>query len=284
MALIQNEYFDIVHNSLLSWLNNEIAVCAFMGNFYAESKITPNRRQGDNTIPIGQSSIKYTADVDSGRKTEHQFVHDSVGYGLAQWTYYSRKQKLYDIESLSTSSIGNIYRQLKMVKLEITGNRDALRYLQSVQDLHEASDWICKNYERPAINNLADRRRYTDEIYEIYNSTPSDEHRVNIIIYGNGEARAVPTSGQEGTHVQIFADALGSDTFERWSIVSGIDSLELPLDVAYNELIIGNENVTLLCYFSGEEPEPQPIPKYNTFVELPQKHMPIWFYTLFKFW
>ncbi len=36
----------------------------------------------------------YTAAVDSGSYTN--FVHDSAGYGLAQWTYHSRKQALLD--------------------------------------------------------------------------------------------------------------------------------------------------------------------------------------------
>ena len=40
------------------------------------------------------TDAEYTAAVDSGSYTN--FVRDSAGYGLAQWTYYSRKQALYD--------------------------------------------------------------------------------------------------------------------------------------------------------------------------------------------
>lgn len=281
MAVIQNEYFDIVHDNLMSWLGNEVSVCAFMGNFYAESKITPNRRQGDNAIPIGQSSLKYTADVDDGTRTEYRFVHDSIGYGLAQWTYYSRKQHLYDIEPLSTSSIGNVYRQLKLVKAEIYGNKTAMDFLLGATDLHATSDWICKNYERPAVNNYATRRAYTDEIYELYNGTPSHKKYVSINVIGNGTATAIPSSGVEGTSVQLKADPKDDSSFEKWEILSGIETLELPEIVAYNELIIGTENVMLNCYFTGETPVPPPIPIYVKHVEEIRKHMPIWFYRFF---
>jgi hypothetical protein len=39
------------------------------------------------------NDASYTAAVDNGSYTN--FTHDFAGYGLAQWTYWSRKQGLF---------------------------------------------------------------------------------------------------------------------------------------------------------------------------------------------
>jgi hypothetical protein len=39
------------------------------------------------------NDASYTVAVDNGSYTN--FTHDSAGYGLAQWTYWSRKQGLF---------------------------------------------------------------------------------------------------------------------------------------------------------------------------------------------
>lgn len=50
--------------------------------------------------------MTYTAAVDSGKYTD--FVHDSAGYGLAQWTYWSRKEGLLKLTQKKGVSIGNL--------------------------------------------------------------------------------------------------------------------------------------------------------------------------------
>ena len=41
---------------------------------------------------LGLTDAEYTAAVDSGSYSN--FVRDSSGYGLAQWTYWSRKEAM----------------------------------------------------------------------------------------------------------------------------------------------------------------------------------------------
>lgn len=43
---------------------------------------------------LGMTDASYTAAVDGGTYTG--FVRDCAGYGLAQWTYWSRKQGLFN--------------------------------------------------------------------------------------------------------------------------------------------------------------------------------------------
>ena len=45
---------------------------------------------------VGLSNQEYVNRVNDGRYSEYKFVHDSVGFGLAQWTYWTRKQSLFN--------------------------------------------------------------------------------------------------------------------------------------------------------------------------------------------
>ena len=53
---------------------------------------------------------EYTKAVDAG--SYGNFVNDSAGYGLAQWTFYTRKQALFAYAKDAEESIGNLAMQL----------------------------------------------------------------------------------------------------------------------------------------------------------------------------
>ncbi len=63
-----------------------------LGNLQAESGLNPRNLQNSFEKKLGFTDESYTAAVDSGAYTG--FVHDGAGYGLAQWTYSSRKAAL----------------------------------------------------------------------------------------------------------------------------------------------------------------------------------------------
>ena len=274
--IVDTGYFDVIHDSLMSWIGNEIAVAGMMGNFYSESRCSPNRKQGDTSqIQPTEISIMYTLRVDVGAYSESKFVHDSIGYGLAQWTYYSRKQGLFNVEPLSTSSIGDIYRQLKFVKQEIYPNKTMLRTLQSATDIDEITRYICNNYEKPGKPHMTARIDYAHQFYERYGGT--SKHFVSVQVYGGGHVNVNPSSGEEGTVINIEAIPDDECTFETWEIVSGIHELEYGLTEPVNTFIIKSENVYLTARFSGVEPPPSPIPSPTPLK--PKRHkMPIWMY------
>ena len=86
-------------NALIKEIPNDYGVAALMGSLDAESNLTPFRKQGDMNFTGGYpDSVSYTNNVDSGVITEDSFVNDSIGYGVAQWTYHTRKQGLYDLK------------------------------------------------------------------------------------------------------------------------------------------------------------------------------------------
>ncbi len=58
---------------------------------------------------LGKTDAEYTAAVDNGYGN---FVKDSAGYGLAQWTYWSRKQALFNHAKQAGVSIADLNMRL----------------------------------------------------------------------------------------------------------------------------------------------------------------------------
>lgn len=142
-----------------------IAACAMGGNMTAESNMQSNIAQRGMTTLTDE---EYTKAADSGAI---DFVHDAVGYGLCQWTYYSRKQALLDYARSCGVSVGDETMQVQFCLNEIRTDYPRLwAYLQTTQDIHCAGD-ICTDYERPAVNNIRDRIAYANALYMQYGDT-----------------------------------------------------------------------------------------------------------------
>lgn len=134
-----------------------------MGNMYAESTMKANIAQrGMTTL----SDEAYTAAVDSHNPVaEYQFIHDSVGYGLCQWTSWDRKDNLLKFVKELGASIGDFRAQTRFYLKELKSFPKSLNILTASHDLKECSDIVCTDFERPAVNNLDARYRYSLEFY-----------------------------------------------------------------------------------------------------------------------
>ena len=119
-----------------------------MGNLYAESGLLPNNLQNTYEKKLGLSDAEYTKRVDNGTYTN--FVRDSAGYGLAQWTYWSRKQGLLDFAKSRGTSIADLETQLGFLAKELSGYSGLLSLLKSTNSVKEASDAVLTQFERPA--------------------------------------------------------------------------------------------------------------------------------------
>lgn len=85
---------------------NDYGAAGLMGNLYAESGLNPKNLQNTYEKKLGYTDDSYTDAVDSGDYSN--FINDSAGYGLAQWTYWSRKQALLAFCKASGASIGDL--------------------------------------------------------------------------------------------------------------------------------------------------------------------------------
>lgn len=125
------------------------AIAGLMGNLQAESNLNPKNLQGTYEKKLGMTDETYTKQVDEGTYTN--FIHDSAGYGLAQWTWWSRKEGLYNFAKQSRCSIGDLQLQLDYLWYELSGHyASILRQINNASSVREASDIILTQYERPA--------------------------------------------------------------------------------------------------------------------------------------
>ena len=139
-----------IYNQLIKAGMSPAGACGLMGNMNAESAMRANNAQ-DGMTPL--SDAEYTARVDNGTYTN--FVRDAVGYGLCQWTYWTRKQGLFDLARSKGVSIGNEALQVEYAVQEIkTGYPGLWKFLCTTDDIQEAASRVCKEYERPAVNNI----------------------------------------------------------------------------------------------------------------------------------
>ena len=151
-------------------IGNAYGVAGLMGNLYAESALRPNNLQNTYEKKLGLSDTQYTAKVDDGSYTN--FVKDSAGYGLAQWTYWSRKQALQEYAKASGKSIGDLDMQLAFIWKELSeGYKALLKTLQTATSVTDASTAVLTQYERPADQGAsvqAKRTGYGQTYYDKY--------------------------------------------------------------------------------------------------------------------
>jgi murein L,D-transpeptidase YcbB/YkuD len=141
--------------------------CGLMGNMNAESAMKANNAQDGMTR---MSDTEYTAAVDNGSYAN--FVKDAVGYGLCQWTYWTRKQELLNFAKSKGVSIGNEDMQVDFAIKELKRDNASLwKFLCSTTDIDTATSRICKEYERPAVNNITVRVNAAKQFYNQFSKT-----------------------------------------------------------------------------------------------------------------
>ena len=139
-----------IWDTLYNTLGNAYGVAGLMGNLQAESSLISNNLQSTGNRALGMDDESYTAKVDSGEYSAEQFAEDGYGYGLAQWTYSTRKKKLLEFARAQGASIGNLEMQLRFLLSELSTYSRVLSVLKSAASVREASDAVMISYEKPA--------------------------------------------------------------------------------------------------------------------------------------
>lgn len=166
------QYGQQIYNKLYADIQNHYGVSALMGNLVAESNLNPKNLQNSYEDSLGYTDESYTQAVDNGTYTKNQFVYDEAGYGLAQWTYWSRKQGMYEMKQSMGVSIGSVELAcaylLHELKTTYTGVYEALI---NATNIRTPSNIVLHDFENPA----SEHQEVEDEIYraslgtEIYN-------------------------------------------------------------------------------------------------------------------
>ena len=148
------------------------AIAGIMGNMEAESNCEACRVQGDFTSDR-RVSKQYAQQVNSGMLPN--WHTDSKGWGLCQWTFYSRKDNLRKTCQSYGVGIEDENAQLAFMLAEMQmefGNM--WNRLLITHDIAEAAALMCREYERPAVLNITDRTRFGQQIYAQFHGKDID--------------------------------------------------------------------------------------------------------------
>ena len=158
-----------IWDTLIAKIGNPYGVAGLMGNLYAESGLRANNLQNSYAKKLGMTDEAYTAAVDDGSYTN--FVRDAAGYGLAQWTYWSRKRNLKEFAAAAGKSIGDLDMQLAFLVQELASYTTVMKTLVAASSVQEASDIVLTRYEKPADQSDAAKKRragYGQKYFDAY--------------------------------------------------------------------------------------------------------------------
>ena len=175
----ETTYSKYIWDYFMERFNNAYGVAGLMGNLYAESRLNPKNLQQTYEQSLGFTDDSYTEAVDSGAYTKEQFVNDSAGYGLAQWTYWSRKQSMYEFwKNGGYSSIGSIDLACDFLLRELERSfNSVLVTLVTATSIREASDKVLHDFESPQNQSEAVeilREQYGQAYFDLYAGTVPD--------------------------------------------------------------------------------------------------------------
>ena len=155
------EAAELIWRALCAAGMTEAGAAAMLGNMQAESALRANNAQDGMTR---LSDAQYTAAADRG---EIDFAGDSVGYGLCQWTFPTRKAALLRYARAAGKSVGNPALQVDFCIKELREDYPGLwTFLCRTEDLESAAGRICREFERPAVDNSAERASYAEKWYK----------------------------------------------------------------------------------------------------------------------
>ena len=170
-----------IWNFFSAWLN-DYAVAGIMGNLKAESNLRSDNLQNAYNKKLGLSDEEYTRQVDDG--SYENFVHDSAGYGVAQWTFWSRKEGLLKEVKAKGVSISDLQTQLEYVKKEMEAKVDLMSVLASATSVRQATEAVLKLYEKPADQSLAVITKRTEYGQTYFNQFHKEEKKLYRVQVG----------------------------------------------------------------------------------------------------
>jgi uncharacterized protein YgiM (DUF1202 family) len=226
-----------IWNFLYSKIQNPYGVAALMGNLYVESGLNPKNLQNTYEKKLGMTDNQYTEAVDNG--TYDNFVHDSAGYGLAQWTYHSRKANLLKFANETGASIGDLDMQLNFLLKELQAYSLCYKTIIEAKSIREASDILVTKYEKPADQSekgKQNRANFGQKYYDMFvNEEGSEDSLMEESLYkATVEAdsgKAVRMRSQPSTDANVLFEIPNGTS------VNVIDVLDGWCQILYNNKV-----------------------------------------------
>ena len=169
----------IIWNFFKSKGLNDYACAGLMGNLSAESNLNPKNMENAYERKFGYTDESYTQSVDNGTITREEFANHNFGYGIAQWTWHTRRRALYDYIKSKGVSIGNLEAQLEFLYQELsTSYKSVLSTLKNATSILEASNAVLLKFECPYDQSVSvqnKRASYGQKFYDKYATNGNKE-------------------------------------------------------------------------------------------------------------
>lgn len=156
------------------------AICSLLANLQGESGFRSDN--AEDRINRIVSDEEYVRRVDAGELTYNgkNFIYDEVGFGYAQWTYWSRKKFLLEYCKGLGVSISNSYAQKEFIFVEMKRDFPSIYQLcktsHNIEEIMHQLVWV---WENPANKQAAynERMPYARAWYAKFNNwyTPVEE-------------------------------------------------------------------------------------------------------------
>ena len=220
----------------------DAGAAGLMGNLYAESSLKPNNLEGIYEKKYGMTDKSYTEAVDKGTYSKDRFVNDSAGYGLAQWTYKTRKKKLYEYIKGKGLSIASIEGQLGYLNKELSeGYKNVLNTLKKTNSLREASDAVMLKFERPKDTSEKKRQQRANYGTKYYNKFSGKTINASDLVLSDTSSNTTTSSNTSiestnniwklGSLLSNFLTSLTSDgsssDYSSYSLLSNDSSINI---------------------------------------------------------
>ncbi len=207
MATTEKTLWDYFYGKI----KNAYGVAGLLANLYAESGLAANNLQNTFNKSLGMTDTEYTAAVDNGTYTK--FVTDGAGYGLAQWTYSTRKQNLYSYIKAKSVSIADETAQAEFLYKELSEDfASVLKTLKNATSCLEASNAVLTGFECPADQSSSvqsKREGYAKTYYNKY-AASSDNSSSGLVINQNSNFGTHNTSVRSGNIEYIVMHYVGA--------------------------------------------------------------------------
>lgn len=209
MSLVGTTNEQKIWNFLKSKGLNDYGVAGLLGNIEAESGLNPKNLENFYERKLGMTDETYCSAVDNGTYTN--FVKDCAGWGICQWTYWSRKQNLLNYVKSKNKSIGDLEVQLEFLFKELSeGYPSVLSTLKTATSVLEASNAVLLKFERPADQSVAvqnKRASYGQKYYDKYAAVTAPEQPAdgNVYVVKSGDTLS-GIAAKYGTTYKALAD------------------------------------------------------------------------------
>ena len=173
--------------------------CALLANIQAESAFRSNNVEDRSGIP----DEVYTANVDNRSYSKEQFIRDELGYGIAQWTYFQRKEWMYDFLIGSGLSIGDLAGQVKFLFWEMQNHfNKQWKLITTSNDLYTCTWELLDKWENPAEkkNNMNVRYQNACNWYSKFSNSNLSDYFIDDQITSDASEESIQNGiGEETT-------------------------------------------------------------------------------------